>query len=286
MSLYELENERKKIVFRLKILIAFTILFGLVFAIFIYFVMILFFKFDELFMAFGISVFVSIVIYAKIYQKITQKFVSNFKDNIIKSFADELSLTYKKDKFISIDEFNELKLFSFDKYSGNDLVTGTLEDINFKFSDIKATKNKENNALENVFYGIFFVANFKNDFNSFVQIQDKNMPQMKLLHKRAYMDDAIFEDIFDVYTDDQIYARYILDSDIMANLVKIREILMSPVSTIFYKNKIFLYIFTAKDYFEPRIYESLSEENSYIKEYKSAFLKIFDIVKIIKNIKF
>lgn len=102
MSLYELENERKKIVFRLKILIAFTILFGLVFAIFIYFVMILFFKFDELFMAFGISVFVSIVIYAKIYQKITQKFVSNFKDNIIKSFADELSLTYKKDKFINL----------------------------------------------------------------------------------------------------------------------------------------------------------------------------------------
>lgn len=155
MSLYELENERKKIVFRLKILIAFTILFGLVFAIFIYFVMILFFKFDELFMVFGISVFVSIVIYAKIYQKITQKFVSNFKDNIIKSFADELSLTYKKDKFISIDEFNELKLFSFDKYSGNDLVTGTLEDINFKFSDIGATKKQRAWCCRKCFFGYF-----------------------------------------------------------------------------------------------------------------------------------
>lgn len=69
------------------------------------------------------------------------------------------------------------------------------------------------------------------------------MPQMKFLRKRAYMDDAIFEDIFDVYTNDQIRSRYILDSSIVVNFIKIREILISSVGMIFLKIKFFIYFY-------------------------------------------
>ncbi|MBF6674213.1 DUF3137 domain-containing protein [Campylobacter sp. RM13538] len=57
------------------------------------------------------------------------------------------------------------------------------------------------------------------------------------------MDDAIFEDIFDVYTNDQIRSRYILDSSIMVNFIKIREILISSVGMIFLKIKFFIYFY-------------------------------------------
>ncbi|MBF6676638.1 DUF3137 domain-containing protein [Campylobacter sputorum] len=66
---------------------------------------------------------------------------------------------------------------------------------------------------------------------------------MKFLRKRAYMDDAIFEDIFDVYTNDQIRSRYILDSSIVVNFIKIREILISSVGMIFLKIKFFIYFY-------------------------------------------
>ncbi|MBE7358829.1 DUF3137 domain-containing protein [Campylobacter sp. RM12327] len=57
------------------------------------------------------------------------------------------------------------------------------------------------------------------------------------------MDDAIFEDIFDVYTNDQIRSRYILDSSIVVNFIKIREILISSVGMIFLKIKFFIYFY-------------------------------------------
>ncbi|WP_256363420.1 DUF3137 domain-containing protein [Campylobacter sputorum] len=66
---------------------------------------------------------------------------------------------------------------------------------------------------------------------------------MKFLRKRAYMDDVIFEDIFDVYTNDQIRSRYILDSNIVVNFIKIREILISSVGMIFLKIKFFIYFY-------------------------------------------
>lgn len=57
------------------------------------------------------------------------------------------------------------------------------------------------------------------------------------------MDDVIFEDIFDVYTNDQIRSRYILDSNIVVNFIKIREILISSVGMIFLKIKFFIYFY-------------------------------------------
>ena len=92
------------------------------------------------------------------------------------------------------------------------------------------------------------------------------------------MDDVRFEEIFDVYTADQIGARYALSPALMENFTQLYLRLDAPVNAVFKDNQIFIAVETWRDDFEPDIRKSLIN-NETIALYESEMASFTQIVK-------
>ena len=92
------------------------------------------------------------------------------------------------------------------------------------------------------------------------------------------MDDARFEEIFDVYTTDQIGARYALSPALMENFTLLCLRLDAPVNAVFKDGQIFIAVETRRDDFEPQLGKSLTDEATLI-AYESEIESFTQIVK-------
>ena len=271
-TLQELDKERKELRFRIiSVGIIYTILFA-----FILFPTYSSFN-DEDILVFGGFAYVALG--GIIYKFMIKDYTSVFKEKIISPLIDSLDekLNYHKDLHISEHLFNRSKLFSSpDRYSGNDLVKGEIQDTKIRFSDFHAEKRHKNSKGKDnwstIFKGLFIVAEFNKNFigetvvlpdtaqSTFGNLighwlQSKNLSRDELVK----MDDVEFEKKFVVYSDDQIEARYILSHSIMKKLVIFEKKFGHPLYISFVKNHIHMAINYNKDMFEPSIFTSLLE---------------------------
>ena len=74
------------------------------------------------------------------------------------------------------------------------------------------------------------------------------------------MDDVKFEEFFDVYTTDQVGARYALTPLLMQQLTEVYLRLGSQINAVLREDKIYVAIETWRDNFEPRIDCSLKQD--------------------------
>lgn len=102
------------------------------------------------------------------------------------------------------------------------------------------------------------------------------------------LEDPHFESMFEVYSDDQIEARYLLTTAFMEMLVKLSEFYGGTgVECSFYNNKLFIMIPVKKDLFEPgSVYETedfIDDSKNLLKEMNMIF-QIIEILKLDQNI--
>ena len=95
------------------------------------------------------------------------------------------------------------------------------------------------------------------------------------------MDDVKFEEFFDVYTTDQVGARYALTPLLMQRLTEVYLRLGSQINAVLREDKIYVAIETWRDNFEPSVYESVLRRDP-ASEIKSEILSFLSIVKILK----
>ncbi|MBW1841881.1 MAG: DUF3137 domain-containing protein, partial [Deltaproteobacteria bacterium] len=101
-------------------------------------------------------------------------FKSEFKHRIIERIVRFIdgNLLYDKDECIPESEFRKCRLFTtdFDRYEGDDLVSGKIGRTEFRFSDIHAydetERDKGGTKRATIFKGIFYVADFNKQFSS------------------------------------------------------------------------------------------------------------------------
>ena len=105
-----------------------------------------------------------------------------------------------------------------------------------------------------------------------------NSQNLAIYGKKADMDDARFEEIFDVYTTDQIGARYALSPALMEKFTQLCLRLDAPVNAVFKDNEIFIAVETWRDDSEPDISKSLIN-NETIALYESEIASFTQIVK-------
>ena len=217
----------------------------------------------------------------------SKDYASEFKDKIIHPLIKQIddSLEYSKSLCVSQTHFRNSKLFkkSIDRYNGNDLVKGKIDDVKLKFSDVHAEymsrDSKGRNTWHTIFQGLFLMADFNKDFKGTTSVlpdtaektfgkfiggwlQSKNMNRNDLVK----MDDPAFEKQFVVYSSDQIEARYILTHSMMKRLLDFKRRSSVPLYVSFSNKQIYLALEYNKDLFEPTIFSSLLEY-SLIKEY-------------------
>ena len=227
-----------------------------------------------IFALFGIGAF--------IYKLMIKDYASSFKISVIEPLIKEIdeNLRYNPIAMIEKGVFVNSELFTnkVDRYSGNDYVTGKIDDVDIKFSDVHAEQkhkdSKGRTSWSTIFKGLFIVTSFNKHFSNSTIIlpdsaenllgslvgswlQSNNFARAQLIK----MDDPEFEKEFVVYGSDQIESRYILTHSMMKRILDLKKRTAKPVYISFKDGLMHVAIEYDKDLFEPSVFRSLLEYN-------------------------
>ena len=213
------------------------------------------------------GVFVGISVYGVVSASLTaskrRNFRSNFKNRVVASIAKSFGLSYDESGGLGTDEFFEIYDCYINEQSSEDMMSGEVQGVRVRFSDFYAaekvrTKNGTRTYVK--FHGVLFVADFHKRLNCEVRVCHKNSRNLRRYGQRTNMDDVKFEEFFDVYTTDQVGARYALTPLLMQRLTEIYLRLGSQINAVMKEDKIYVAIETWRDNFEPRIDCSLKQD--------------------------
>ena len=210
---------------------------------------------------FGISVYG--VVSALLTASKRRNFRSNFKSRIVASIAKSFGLSYDENDGLGTDEFFEIYDCYINEQSSEDMMSGEVQGVRVRFSDFYAAekvRTKNGTRTDVKFHGVLFVADFHKRLNCEVRVCHKNSRNLRRCGQRANMDDVKFEEFFDVYTTDQVGARYALTPLLMQRLTEVYLRLGSQINAVLREDKIYVAIETWRDNFEPRIDCSLKQD--------------------------
>ena len=249
--------------------------------------------------AFLLSTMSSVLLFAFLYRHECSGYGVLFKDLVIEPmihFMDS-SLRYSKMGSMREDEFVQSELFteSYDRFLGHDLVSGMIDGVDVRFCDLHVEKKvrdtHDKEVWEDVFQGLFFVADFNKSFHSKVivlpDIAEKNFgilgSWMQGMNRQRgeliKLDHVEFEKFFVVYGSDQIESRYILSHALMERIVQFHTQTKQPLSLSFVDSKMYLALHYTKPLFEPILVHSLLEFDSI----KAHFERLAMIVGIVSE---
>jgi hypothetical protein len=241
------------------------------------------------------SLFAYIGLGGIIYKFLISDYRKDFKAKVIKPLIQEIDHTFRYMPDLHIGEayFNRSQLFSKpDRYSGNDLVKGSIDGVDITFSDFHAEKehrdSKGRRSYSTIFQGLFIISDFHKNFkgqtivlpdtaqSTFGDVigsflQSNNFSRKGELIK---MDSPEFEKEFVVYGSDQIEARYILTHSLMEKILYYKKHSKHPVYVSFRGKNIFMAIEYKKDLFEPSVFHSLLKYKIAMEYIKTLHLSI------------
>ena len=199
------------------------------------------------------------------------KFKKNVVSHIVKLINPDWD--YQSDSKISSTDFDASRLFPdrWDKYNGDDFVSGRIGKTDFQFSELnvkRKVKTSDNKTeWQTVFKGLFAYA----DFNKEIQGQTFVFPEVtsKLLKvlsggfgvKRdglelIKLENPEFEKRFMVYGSNQIESRYVITPAMMVAMLSIDKNQPNPIHFSFVGSRVYIAMSFGLDLFEPRIFSS------------------------------
>ena len=244
--------------------------------------------------AIGLLALVIFVIWYSVFKKrYTRKFKKEVIEKIVK-FVDD-GLYYSAESGISESTFRQSAIFltGIDRYKTEDRVSGTIDKTHIEFAEIHAeykTQSEKQTNWHTIFKGLFFIADFNKNFGSRTVVLPDNFGKtfaflgnalQKMNIQRdslVKLEDPEFEHHFVVYGKDQVEARYILSTSLMARIVDFKKKTNARISLSFADNKMFLAIPVSKNLFEPNIFTSILKFD-FLKEYFNYIILTVGIVE-------
>ena len=215
----------------------------------------------------AVGAFFGVAVYGVVSALLTaskrRNFRSNFKNRVVASIAKSFGLSYDESGGLTADEFFEIYDCYINEQSSEDMMSGEVQGVRVSFSDFYAAekvRTKNGTRTDVKFQGVLFVADFHKRLNCEVRVCHKNSRNLRKYGQRANMDDVKFEEFFDVYTTDQVGARYALTPLLMQRLTEVYLRLGSQINAVLREDKIYVAIETWRDNFEPRIDCSLKQD--------------------------
>lgn len=207
---------------------------------------------------------------SKIYRR-------SFKMKFLHPYIKQLGYNYDPEGNLNFIHIYNSKLFGFtNPTNSNDRIYGEFDGVEFEMCDVIFHQNLQRNQAYEI-WGIFFYATFNKKINSKTFILTKNIVSDSIKKfKKITMDDTKFNATFSVYCDDMQNAMYILSPAFMKRLLDLKRQLNFPISVSFVGDKIYIFLDTGKDNFEPDIDKSVLHANPAftIKRELSHFLSI------------
>ncbi|MEM7459180.1 MAG: DUF3137 domain-containing protein [Pseudomonadota bacterium] len=171
------------------------------------------------------------------------------------------------------------------RYKSEDYFVGEYKNVGINFSEIKLTKKSGKHTVT-VFNGlaILLTSGTRRFFGHTIMIRDQGKIGGWLKKQTAGLDradlvDPEFEKIFDVFTNDQVEARYLIDPRIIENLKALyAEYSGKKMMAAFYDDHFLILIGSDKNHFEPASIQLAATDEASILSMKREIEQILSIV--------
>ena len=228
----------------------------------------------------GVLAIIGLIVLFVIANKAKGEYRKAFKENVVRAIVNLINTewSYNPDGCISSEEYTRSKLFTkrYDRYKGDDLVTGAIDKTDFRISELhteyktetRDSKGNTKTTWHTIFKGLFAHLDFNKEIKGetlvlpdtaerlFGNFGKKLQSWTSGSRELIKMENREFEKLFVVYGTDQIEARYILTPAMMEAMIRIVEVYGKQVFFSFIGNRVFFAISIREDLFEPRIFSS------------------------------
>lgn len=235
-------------------------------------------------------IFVGVCIYKLNHiQKRFQAFIEEEVFKRILSFYPNLA--YFQKEGIEQKIIKETKLFAnYDIFKAKNLIEGNVGSLNVEVSDLYLAREEDEYRDGKhyykevlVFKGFLLLSEISKNLSSTTYVlPDSIIKLFKGLPSslsRVFLEDPLFEKNFDVYSDNQIEARYLLTTSFMDRLLQLNE--LRRVTCCFIGNKMYLAVWQEQDLL-PEISLSQNISSEMILQIFKDFQIIFEILEILK----
>ena len=110
-----------------------------------------------------------------------------------------------------------------------------------------------------IFKGFLFIADFHKDFQGETTILRNSLFKLKMGASRVKMESPEFEKVFDVFSTDQIEARYLITPSMMERMLKLDNHFKKGITISFRNSTILVAIPDSKNRFEADVWSSLND---------------------------
>ncbi|MBR1600115.1 MAG: DUF3137 domain-containing protein [Alphaproteobacteria bacterium] len=236
----------------------------------------------------GLSCLVIMLLCGPIYA-----YKQKVKPQIMPDFANFFgSFYYQYEGKIDDTLLRQSNLFGEYNHSmGDDCFIGTYGGVRVSISEekLKLIKKDFNNfdIRKNVFEGICILFEMNKNFKGrTVVLKDRKMfnvfNKIKGL-QNVKLEDIRFEKYFEVYSDDQIEARYLLTTGLMDRILKLRDLYDGKsIQFSFIHNTLLLAIPTKQNMFEANSFFRSNANKKKVDTVFNQFYTIFSIIKLLK----
>lgn len=221
-----------------------------------------------------------------------REYAKAYKQKILPSLAKLFgNFTYNVDGKIPMVAMVPSKIVPHhDKYESEDFFAGQYKGTNIRFSEInlkQRRRSKDRTYYVSVFKGLAIILDMQSKRFLGHTILDQNKSKISewfqersLDLKRANLVDPVFEGRFDVYTNDQVEARYLVDPTMMERLNSMyEEYDGNKMAAAFYESKMLILISSKHNYFEPAQLEVPATDPRSVLSMKKEIGEILSIVE-------
>jgi len=176
-----------------------------------------------------------------------------------------------------------------------DHVKGTYKGVTLEIVEASLAKRRghgKHSRVKEVFRGIFILLSVHKEFAGTTIVVSDQGVLGNLLSGRfkrrslenVKLEDPVFEKLFEVYSTDQIEARYLLTVTFMERLLELAAVYTGKVQCSFYQHGLLIRIETKKSYFETGpIYQSVEE--NIVRDIRTVVAEMALIFQIVDTLK-
>lgn len=212
-----------------------------------------------------------------------------YKENIISSIISYLcqEASYRPESGIAKSVFMNSRLFSTspDRYRSEDLICGKIDKTSFICSEIIAeekrvttdSKGRRQEHWIDIFRGFFFIADFNKNFQGQTVVFRNSWFKLNLGKQRVKLENPNFEKQFDVFSTDQVEARYILTPNLMERLLELDSRFPGKITVSFRDSSVIIAIPDQTNHFETNIWECQLNTDKLKREF-GTLVNLFQII--------
>lgn len=210
----------------------------------------------------------------------------DFKDRLVPQILDGYGFLYdRKARQVRVQDYHDI-LPSYTSMSRSDHFWGAHEGIRMSVSELTLKQKSGKNSSRTVFDGLLCRFDYPKQTTAEVAVRSDGgavgqfFSGLFVSGERVKLEDPLFESIFDVYSTDQVAARYILTPTVMERLVALEK--RHPgVRAIFRDDEVYLTIPGAPDLFDPGSFLS-PIDTSIVQQFEMDLESIFKFVDALK----